>query len=222
MTAKLTEKSHGQRVFLCGSFGKEFACNAIPGLGRSPGEGKGYLLQYSNLENSMDCVTSMGSQRVGHDWATFISLHFMNREAWQAIVHGGHKSCTRLCHWTTTNLRQQKSKWLIHETPYSYSLEARIRLWATEVGSSLNPAWTGIIVEDHSQHIPFFLDASLLRCCGFIITAGDSRWQLHKTLMWPLLRWRVPCTCVAKGHSVELIPSLTDIYVLTFAMQHCN
>lgn len=68
----------------------------------------------------------------------------------------------------------------------------------------------------------FFLDASLLRCCGFIITAGDSRWQLHKTLMWPLLRWRVPCTCVAKGHSVELIPSLTDIYVLTFAMQHCN
>lgn len=59
--------------------------------------------------------------------------------------------------------------------------------------------------------------------CGFIIIAGDSRWQLHKKLMWPLLRWRVgPCSCVAKGHSVELIPSLTDIHVLTFAMQHCN
>ena len=28
----------------------------IPGLGRSPGEGKGYALQYSGLENSMDCV----------------------------------------------------------------------------------------------------------------------------------------------------------------------
>ena len=28
----------------------------IPGLGRSPGEGKGYLLQYSGLENSMGCV----------------------------------------------------------------------------------------------------------------------------------------------------------------------
>ena len=45
--------------FLCGSAGKEFACNAgdlgsIPGLGRSPGEGKGYPLQYSGLENSMD------------------------------------------------------------------------------------------------------------------------------------------------------------------------
>ena len=39
--------------------GKESACNAgypssIPGSGRSPGEGKGYLLQYSDLENSMD------------------------------------------------------------------------------------------------------------------------------------------------------------------------
>ena len=31
---------------------------------RAPGEGKGYPLQYSGLENSMDC---MGSQRVGHD-----------------------------------------------------------------------------------------------------------------------------------------------------------
>ena len=38
--------------FPCGSAGKESACNArdlglIPGLGRSPGEGKSYLLQYS-------------------------------------------------------------------------------------------------------------------------------------------------------------------------------
>ena len=57
------------------SAGKESACNAgdlgsIPGLGRSLGEGKDYLLQYSGLENSMDCI-SMGSQRVGHDWVTF-------------------------------------------------------------------------------------------------------------------------------------------------------
>ena len=42
---------------------KESACNAgdlglIPGLGRSPGEGKGCLLQSSGLENSMDCKES--------------------------------------------------------------------------------------------------------------------------------------------------------------------
>ena len=47
--------------FLCGSAGKEFACNAddlslILGLGRSPREGKGYPLQYSGLENSMNCM----------------------------------------------------------------------------------------------------------------------------------------------------------------------
>ena len=61
-------------VFHGGSGGKETACNArdpdlIPGSGRSPGEGNGYLLQYSCLENSMD------------------------REAWQEWVA---KSWTRL------------------------------------------------------------------------------------------------------------------------------
>ena len=59
-----------------GSEGKESACNAgdpglIPGLRRSPGEGNGYPLQYSCLENSMD------------------------RGAWQATVYGA-KSQTRL------------------------------------------------------------------------------------------------------------------------------
>ena len=29
---------------------------SIPGLGRSPGEGNSYPLQYSGLENSMDCI----------------------------------------------------------------------------------------------------------------------------------------------------------------------
>ena len=47
--------------FPCGSAGKESAYNvgdlgSIHGLGRSPGEGKGYPLQYSGLENSMDSV----------------------------------------------------------------------------------------------------------------------------------------------------------------------
>ena len=46
--------------FTCGSAGKESAYNAgnlglIPGLGRSPGEERGFPLQYSGLENSMDC-----------------------------------------------------------------------------------------------------------------------------------------------------------------------
>ena len=58
--------------FPCGLAGKESPCNvgdldSIPGLGRSPGEGKGYLLQYSCLENSMDKESDMTER---------LSLHF--------------------------------------------------------------------------------------------------------------------------------------------------
>ena len=60
-----------------GSGGKESACNAgdpgsIPGLGRSPGEGNGYPLPFSCLENSRD------------------------RGAWWATVYGITKSWTQL------------------------------------------------------------------------------------------------------------------------------
>ena len=60
-----------------GSDSKESSCNAgdlgsIPGLGRSPGGGSGYPLQYSCLENSI------------------------TRGAWQATVHGVTKSWTGL------------------------------------------------------------------------------------------------------------------------------
>ena len=65
------------RDFPGGSVCKESACNAgdlslIPGSERSLGEGNGYSLQYSCLMSSMD------------------------REAWQAIVHGVAKSQTQL------------------------------------------------------------------------------------------------------------------------------
>ena len=66
-----------RKGFPGGADGKESACNArdlslIPGLGRSPGEGNGYLLQYSFLENPTD------------------------RGAWQATVHGVANSWTQL------------------------------------------------------------------------------------------------------------------------------
>ena len=63
------------RGFPGGSDGKEFAygvgdTGSIPGLRKSPGEGNGYPLQQSCLENSMDRgvwgATANGSQRVGH------------------------------------------------------------------------------------------------------------------------------------------------------------
>ena len=51
-----------------GSVDKESVCNgedlgSIPGLGRSPGEGKGYPLQYPGLENSMDCIVHAVAKR---------------------------------------------------------------------------------------------------------------------------------------------------------------
>ena len=54
-----------------GSAGKESTCNArdlglIPGLGRSPEEGQGYPLQYSVLENPMNCIVHE-VQRVRYD-----------------------------------------------------------------------------------------------------------------------------------------------------------
>ena len=61
------------------SVGEESACNAgdqgsIPGSGRSSGEGIGYPLQYSGLENSMDCIDH-GVAKVGHDPMTFTFPH---------------------------------------------------------------------------------------------------------------------------------------------------
>ena len=60
-----------------GSAGKESARNSgdlgsIPGLGRSPGEGKGYLLQYSGLEDPMDCRVN----GIANSWTQVGNFHF--------------------------------------------------------------------------------------------------------------------------------------------------
>jgi len=66
-----------------GLAGKEPSCNAgdpslIPGLGRSPGEGKGNPLHYSGLENSMDCIVHGVRKSDMTEWLSlhFTSLHF--------------------------------------------------------------------------------------------------------------------------------------------------
>ena len=60
LTGFCTE-AHSVEGFACDSAAKESTCSVgdlglVPGLGRSPGEGKGYLLRYAGLENSMDCI----------------------------------------------------------------------------------------------------------------------------------------------------------------------
>ena len=72
------------------SVDKESACNAgdpnlIPGLGRSPGEGKGYPLQYSGLENSMGCTVHGVAKR----WTrltAFTALMSYSVEYWSFSV----------------------------------------------------------------------------------------------------------------------------------------
>ena len=61
------------------SAGKESACNtedpsSTPGLGRSPGERKGYPLQYSGLENSMACIV----HRVTKSRTRLSDFHFIS------------------------------------------------------------------------------------------------------------------------------------------------
>ena len=73
--------------FPCGSAGKESACNAgdlgsIPGLGRSPREGKGYPLQYSGLENSMDCIV----HGVTRSWTWLSGFHFHFSELGSILI----------------------------------------------------------------------------------------------------------------------------------------
>ena len=77
-----------------GSTGKESACNTgdlglIPGLGRSPGEGKGYPLQYPGQENSMDCIV----HGVTKSWTRLSDFHFHSLSQFSPVT----QSCLTLC-----------------------------------------------------------------------------------------------------------------------------
>ena len=72
--------------FPCGSPGKASACNArhlgsMPGLEKSPGEGKGYPLQYFGLENSMDCIVH--GVTMSQAWLSDIHFH---RFCWNIVL----------------------------------------------------------------------------------------------------------------------------------------
>ena len=70
------------------------ACNAgdlgsIPGLGRSPEEGKGHPLQYSGLENSMDCVV----QGVAKSQTWLSGFHFSLFRWSSCLTYPSRRSC---------------------------------------------------------------------------------------------------------------------------------
>jgi len=81
--------------FPCGSAGKESTRNAgnlglIPELGKSPGEGKGYPLQYSGLENSMDCIV----HGVTKSQTQLNDFHFLRQEfSKRRFLEQQHQHC---------------------------------------------------------------------------------------------------------------------------------
>ena len=86
-----------------GSAGKESVCNAgdlgsVPGLGRSPGEGKSYPFQYSGLENSLDCIVHGATKnRTGLKAQTRLSdFHFQQVRLEPQFPFGGSPSQSAL------------------------------------------------------------------------------------------------------------------------------
>ena len=70
--------------FPCGSAGKDSACTAadlgsMPGLGKPPGEGKGYPPQYSGMENFMDCIV----HGVAKSRTPLSDFHFHQTNKWK-------------------------------------------------------------------------------------------------------------------------------------------
>ena len=110
--ANIKGVTYSQRGFPGGSEGKESACSTgdlglIPGLGRSPGEGNGYPLQYSCLGNPL------------------------NREAWRAPVHGVAKRqlCPSDSHFPFLSHSQQCRR----GGSFDLTLQKRITLRGSEL-----------------------------------------------------------------------------------------
>ena len=103
----------------CGSARKKSTCNmwdlgSIPGLGRSPGEGKGYPLQCSGLENSMDCIV----HGVAKSQTWLSDFHFTlgdSRHHMHVCTHVCvhiHAHCTHTLHTHThTMVQNHSTKW---------------------------------------------------------------------------------------------------------------
>ena len=84
-------------IFPCGSADKESTCNvgdlgSIPGLGRSPGEGKGYPLQNPDLEKSMACI----GHGVAKSWTWLSDFHFEGKVWFLARCWEREKSSLQL------------------------------------------------------------------------------------------------------------------------------
>ena len=144
-----------------GSDGKESACNAgdlvlILGSGRFPGEGNGYPLQYSCLENSMD------------------------RGTWQASVHGVAKCLTWLSNWhfdfVSVNASCVLSCVQLFETPWIVACQALLSM-----GFSSKNTLEGVAIPS-SKGSSWPMDQTWVSCVCWIgrqILCHCAIWEAH-------------------------------------------
>ena len=107
-----------------GSAGKESACNAgdlgsIPGLGRSPGEGNSYPLQYSGLENSMDCT----KHGVAKSWTWLSDFHLTRPTFVSKVMSLIFNMLSRLAIAFTSRCKRLLISWL--QSPSALILEPK-------------------------------------------------------------------------------------------------
>ena len=171
-----------------GSDSKESTCNAgdlgsIPGLGRSPGEGKGSPLQYSGLENSIDYVETMGQMLTSRKKSSMDSRKRL--ETWV---------------WTSQYLRQK----LIHFHPACAGMLS-CSVVADSLGTcGLQPArllWSWDFPgKNTGVAISFSRESSWPR--DWIWVSCIGRWILHH---WAT--WEAPPFCTLVRSSHKGIPS---------------
>ena len=117
--------------FPYGSAVKEFTCNAgdlgsIPGLGRSPGEGKGCPFPYSGLENPMDCIVHGVTK--SRTWLSDFHFHYIY-----------NKRTSPLCIWISTSYGPSLGE-MRKQSPKSSLCCAKFR-WKTLVEKGLRIHW---------------------------------------------------------------------------------
>ena len=148
--------------FPSGSAGKESGYEAgdlgsIPGLGRSPGKGNGYPLQYSGLENAMEL------QRVKHDWLTFTYNYPKKRSEsliWRFFILKIKKEKTRLRSETDDRINRQGCE-NSHYNHSSRVLEGRLHERDEENGTyKKDPNWTS-----RGKKIPYLKQCKATKTC---------------------------------------------------------
>ena len=169
--------------FPSGSAGKQSTCNAedlglTPGLGRSPGEGKGYSLQYSGLENSMACIVH-GVEK-SQTWLSEFHFFFIFLLAPTWKCPGREKALENTP--TVVVLRVRSHRAIVVSTPATRTAPAALTTHLASL-SSKHPRTESIRIAGNALGFwkcsPFI--SVCVRMCGGVLVA-----QLCPTLCDPI------------------------------------